>query len=43
MGKAKGLSLVVIKREMLYLGSGVDAQDVTDGVIALIDGKEAKK
>jgi outer membrane protein len=43
LGKAKGLSLVVIKREMLYLGSGVDAQDVTDGVIALIDGKEAKK
>jgi outer membrane protein len=43
LGKAKGLSLVVIKREMLYLGSGVDAQDVTDGVISLIDGKEAKK
>jgi outer membrane protein len=43
LGKAKGLALVVIKRELLFLGSGVDVQDVTDGVIELIDGKEAKK
>jgi outer membrane protein len=43
LGKAKGLALVVIKRELLFLGSGVDVQDVTDGVIKLIDGKEAKK
>jgi len=42
LGKAQGLALVVIKRELLYLGSGVDAQDVTDGVIALVD-KGAKK
>jgi outer membrane protein len=39
LGKAKGLALVVIKREMLYLGSGVDAQDVTDDVIKKIDKK----
>jgi outer membrane protein len=38
-GKANNLALVVVKREMLYLGSGVDAQDVTDGVIKLIDKK----
>ncbi len=38
-GKANGLALVVVKRELLYLGSGVDAQDVTDGVIKLIDKK----
>jgi outer membrane protein len=39
LGKAKGLALVVIKRELLYLGSGVDAQDVTDEVIRQIDKK----
>jgi outer membrane protein len=38
-GKANNLSLVVVKRELLYLGSGVDAQDVTEGVIKLIDRK----
>lgn len=43
LGKAKGLALVIVKRELLYLGSGVDAQDVTDGVITLMDGKEPKK
>jgi len=43
LGKAKGLALVIIKRELLYLGGGVDTQDVTDGVITLIDGKETKK
>jgi len=39
LGKARGLALVVIKRELLYLGSGVDAQDVTDDVIKKIDKK----
>ena len=39
LGKAKGLALVVVKRELLYLGSGVDAQDVTDEVIKKIDQK----
>jgi outer membrane protein len=39
LGKAKGLALVVIKRELLYLGSGVDAQDVTDEIIKKIDKK----
>jgi outer membrane protein len=39
LGKAKGLALVVIKRELLYLGSDVDAQDVTDEVIKKIDNK----
>ena len=43
LGKTKGLALVVIKRELLYLGSGVDAQDVTDGLISLIDGQQTKK
>ena len=39
IAKAKGLALVVIKRELLYLGSGIDAQDVTDDVIKQIDKK----
>ena len=39
LGKAKGLALVVVKRELLYLGSSVDAQDVTDDVIKKIDKK----
>lgn len=43
LGKAKGLALVIIKRELLYLGSGVDAQDVTDDVIKQIDGGMPKK
>jgi outer membrane protein len=42
-GKANGLSLVVIKRELLYLSSGVDAQDVSDGIIKLMDEKWQKK
>jgi outer membrane protein len=39
LGKAKGLALVVIKRELLYLGNGVDTQDVTEDVIKKIDKK----
>lgn len=42
-GKANGLSLVVIKRELLYLASGVDAQDVTEGLIKLMNEKSRKK
>lgn len=43
LAKAKGLAIVVIKRELLFLGSGVDAQDVTDGIITMIDAKQQKK
>jgi outer membrane protein len=39
LGKAKGLAVVVIKRELLFLDSGVDAEDVTDDVIKRIDKK----
>jgi outer membrane protein len=39
LGKAKGLALVVVKRELLYLSNGVDAQDVTADVIKKIDKK----
>jgi outer membrane protein len=43
LGKAKGLALVIIKRELLYLGNGIDAQDVTDDVIKQIDSHAPKK
>lgn len=39
LGKARDLALVIIKRELLYLGNGVDAEDVTDEVIKRIDKK----
>jgi outer membrane protein len=42
-GKANGLALVVIKRELLYLSSTVDAQDVSNGIIKLMDEKWQKK
>jgi outer membrane protein len=42
-GKANGLALVVVKREMLYLSSSVDAQDVTEGIIKLMNEKWTKK
>jgi len=41
--KANNLALVVIKRELLYLASGVDTMDVTDGVVKLLNEKEPKK
>lgn len=38
-GTANGLGLVIVKRELLYLSGGVDAKDVTDGVLALLNRK----
>lgn len=42
-GKANGLSLVVIKRELLYLADGVDAQDVTEGILKSMNQKGVQK
>ena len=42
-GKAGTLALIIEKRALLYLESGVEAQDVTDGVIKLLNEKEPKK
>jgi outer membrane protein len=41
-GKANGLSLVIVKRELLYMASGVEAEDVTDGIVTLMDAKDKK-
>ena len=43
LGKAKGLALVLIKRELMYLDNGVDAQDVTEDVIRKIDNRNSGK
>ncbi|MFZ3209790.1 MAG: OmpH family outer membrane protein [Geobacteraceae bacterium] len=38
-GKAHGFAAILIKKELLYVGNDVDAQDVTDEVMKLVDGK----
>lgn len=42
-GKANGLALIIVKRELLYLSGDVDAQDVSDGIIKLMNEKFVKK
>ena len=42
-GQANGLALVIVKRELLYLSGDVDAQDVSDGIIKLMNEKFVKK
>lgn len=42
-GKASSLALVVLKREILYQSGSVEAQDVSEGVIKLMNEKWAKK
>jgi outer membrane protein len=42
-GKTNRLGVVIIKRELLYLDSGVDSQDVTDGLIKLMNEKDRKR
>lgn len=39
-GRSNALALIVVKRELLYIGSGVDAQDVTDGVLTLLNARK---
>lgn len=42
-GKAAGLAMIVVKKEMLYLGSGVEARDVTAAVIKQLDAPLPQK
>lgn len=42
-GKTSGLALVVLKREVLYQSGTVEAQDVSEGVIKLMNEKWTKK
>jgi len=41
-GAGNGLSAIVVKKELLYLGSGVEPQDVTEELIKLVNTREAK-
>ena len=42
-GKANGYAAIVRQKELLYLGSGVEAQDVTEAVMKLVDEKGQKQ
>ena len=42
-GKANGFAVITFKKELLYLGSAVDARDVTDEVMKLVNGKPGVK
>lgn len=41
-GKANGYAAIVVKKELLYLASGVEAQDVTDEILKLVNEKGEK-
>ena len=42
-GKVNGYAAIVVKKELLYTGSSVDAQDVTDALIKALDQTAQKK
>jgi outer membrane protein len=42
-GKANGYAAIVVKKELLYLGNSVEAQDVTDVLITALNQADAKK
>lgn len=42
-GKANDYAAIVVKKELLYVGNAVDAQDVTDALIKALNASGAKK
>lgn len=42
-GKANGYAAIVVKKELLYTGSSVDAKDVTDDLIKILNQTDQKK
>ncbi|MDR3580171.1 MAG: OmpH family outer membrane protein [Oryzomonas sp.] len=42
-GKANGFAVIVVKKELLYAGDHIDAQDVTDAIIKAMDEAARKK
>ena len=42
-GKANGFTAICLKKDLLYLASGVDVQDVTDEILKLVNEKGQKK
>lgn len=43
LGKTNGYAAIVVKKELLYIGSSVDAQDVTDALIKALNQSDQKK
>jgi outer membrane protein len=43
LGKSKGLNAIVINRELLFLGPGVEPVDLTADLVKLLDEKGKKK
>lgn len=41
-GKANGFAAIVVKRELLYVGSGVEGKDVTEEILKLVNAKVEK-
>ncbi len=41
-GKANGYAAIVVKRELLYVGSGVEGTDVTEEILKLVNAKASK-
>jgi len=42
-GKANDFAVIVVKKELLYVGNAVDAQDVTDALIKMLNTSGLKK
>jgi len=42
-GKANGFAVIVVKKELLYVGDNIDAQDVTGMLVKAMDAMEQKK
>ena len=38
-GAANGFSAIIVKRELLYLSNGIDAEDVTEAIIKELNKK----
>lgn len=43
LGKAKGLTAIVINRELLFLGAGVEPVDISAELLKMLDEKGAEK
>jgi outer membrane protein len=42
-GKANGYAAVVAKKELLYVGTGIESKDLTEEIIKAVDATEIKK
>jgi outer membrane protein len=42
-GKANGFTAICVKKDLLYLGGGVEVEDVTEALMKLVNEKEQEK